>query len=58
MEAEAGLIDRVLDNLLDNAARYSEPSTQVEVELAPAGDRVALVVRDHGRGGRSRKQPA
>jgi signal transduction histidine kinase len=57
LEAEPGLLARVLDNLLDNAARYSDPASPLEVELrrAPteAGGEtggVSLTVRDRGIG--------
>jgi signal transduction histidine kinase len=43
------LLARVLDNLLDNAARYSE-GTPLEVALAPAEGGVTFSVRDHGIG--------
>ena len=39
-----------LVNLLDNAIKYSEPGEPVEVGARLDGDRVALVVRDHGIG--------
>ena len=39
-----------LTNLLDNAIKYSEQGSPVEVGAAVAGDRVALTVRDHGIG--------
>lgn len=50
VEGDAGLLGRVLDNLLDNAAKYSEPATPIEVRLEPAGDVLRLAVQDHGRG--------
>jgi two-component system, OmpR family, sensor histidine kinase SenX3 len=37
-------------NLLDNAVKYSEPRSRVEVRATRAADRVVLVVRDHGIG--------
>jgi two-component system sensor histidine kinase SenX3 len=39
-----------LMNLLDNAIKYSGPRQPVEVGAEIVGDRVALVVRDHGIG--------
>jgi len=39
-----------LMNLLDNAIKYSGPHQPVEVGAHLAGDRIALVVRDHGIG--------
>lgn len=37
-------------NLLDNAVKYSEPGSPVEVRTQSAGGRVAIEVRDHGIG--------
>jgi signal transduction histidine kinase len=48
--AEPGLLGRVLDNLLDNAARYSEPPSPIEVSLAADGGGAGIAVRDHGIG--------
>jgi two-component system sensor histidine kinase SenX3 len=39
-----------LVNLLDNAIKYSGPGEPVEIGARVDGDRVALVVRDHGIG--------
>ena len=39
-----------LMNLLDNAIKYSGPHQPVEVGAQLVGDRIALVVRDHGIG--------
>ena len=39
-----------LMNLLDNAIKYSGPGQPVEVGARVVGDRLALVVRDHGIG--------
>jgi two-component system sensor histidine kinase SenX3 len=39
-----------LMNLLDNAIKYSGPRQPVEVGASVVGDRIALVVRDHGIG--------
>jgi two-component system, OmpR family, sensor histidine kinase SenX3 len=39
-----------LVNLVDNAIKYSEPGEPVEVGARLDGDRVAIVVRDHGIG--------
>jgi len=39
-----------LMNLLDNAIKYSGPRQPVEIGAEIVGDRVALVVRDHGIG--------
>ena len=43
--------ERILVNLLDNAAKYSPAGTTVELAGRPAGeDRVELLVADHGPG--------
>jgi signal transduction histidine kinase/ActR/RegA family two-component response regulator len=41
---------QVLANLLTNAAKYSEPESQIEVSAERDGDRVSIHVRDHGIG--------
>jgi signal transduction histidine kinase len=44
-------IQRVVQNLLDNAVRVSEPGQQVSLEVAPLGvDEVKVSVRDNGPG--------
>jgi two-component system sensor histidine kinase MprB len=40
-------LDRAVNNLLDNAGKFSHPGGQVDVALFPDG---RLTVRDHGRG--------
>ena len=48
--ADAGLLERVVANLLDNAVRYSPAESRVTVATSQAGDRVQLRVVDHGKG--------
>ncbi|HEX5501898.1 MAG TPA: GAF domain-containing sensor histidine kinase [Thermomicrobiales bacterium] len=43
-------LERVLDNLLGNAIKYSRPGGAVVVRVARDGDRAALTVRDDGVG--------
>jgi K+-sensing histidine kinase KdpD len=43
-------VEQVLDNLLDNAARYSEPNTPVEVAVAQDNGNVVVSVADRGDG--------
>ena len=51
LQADAALLRRVVDNLLDNAARYSEPAAgAVQLMVAPASGRVRFEVRDRGIG--------
>ncbi|MDZ7751989.1 MAG: HAMP domain-containing sensor histidine kinase [Gammaproteobacteria bacterium] len=48
--ADIGLIERVLDNLLDNALHHTPAGGQVTVSLTPARDHVTVQVRDTGQG--------
>jgi signal transduction histidine kinase len=48
--ADPAMLRRAIENLLDNAAKYSEPSAPVEVAARRDGAGVALEVRDHGIG--------
>ncbi|MEV3902391.1 sensor histidine kinase KdpD [Mycobacterium sp. NPDC050551] len=47
--ADAGLLERVLANLIDNALRYA-PNGQVRVTAGRVGDRVLIAVADDGPG--------
>lgn len=47
--ADAGLLERVLVNLIDNALRYSAGSV-VRVNAGPVGDRVLITIVDEGPG--------
>jgi|GEM_PF-870500 len=44
------LLSRLISNLLDNAIKYSDPGTGVEVELSAEGGGWELRVQDHGIG--------
>ncbi|HSE10612.1 MAG TPA: ATP-binding protein [Nocardioidaceae bacterium] len=48
--ADAGLLDRIVANLVDNAVRHSPSDRPVVVSLSHVGDRVQLHVVDHGPG--------
>jgi signal transduction histidine kinase len=48
--ADLGLIERVLTNLLDNALRHTPVNGDIQVTLAPKGDRVEVTVSDSGPG--------
>jgi two-component system, OmpR family, sensor histidine kinase KdpD len=48
--ADAGLLDRVVANLIENALRYSSPRARVLLTTSQVGDRVQLHVVDRGPG--------
>lgn len=50
IECDAVLLRRAIDNLLDNAAKYSESGTPVRLAVIPNGTRVAFEVEDRGIG--------
>jgi signal transduction histidine kinase/ActR/RegA family two-component response regulator len=43
-------LTQVLANILNNAAKYTEPSGAIEVEVLDAGARVEIAVKDNGMG--------
>jgi two-component system, OmpR family, sensor histidine kinase KdpD len=47
---DAMLISQLLDNLIDNALKYSPPDTPVEVLVRRQGEQVVLAVLDRGPG--------
>lgn len=44
------LLEQALINLLDNAVKYSDPSSEVSIEVTPSPEELAIAVRDHGIG--------
>jgi signal transduction histidine kinase len=50
IECDAVLLRRALDNLLDNAAKYSDSGTPVKLAVIPNGTRVAFEIVDTGIG--------
>jgi signal transduction histidine kinase len=50
VSADPTRLDQILDNLLRNAASYSERSAPVELEASVEKGRGVVRVRDHGRG--------
>ena len=47
---DAGLIDRVLDNLLGNALKYTEAGGQITLRAQRAGNKLIVAVADDGEG--------
>ncbi|RLC92241.1 MAG: hypothetical protein DRI39_08580 [Chloroflexi bacterium] len=50
LNLDARRIRQVLDNLLDNAVKYSEPGTRVMVEARQVGLELVVSIRDSGMG--------
>jgi two-component system, OmpR family, sensor kinase len=50
VEADIGMIERVLENLIDNAVRFTPEGGRVSLAARRDGDRLAVVVRDSGIG--------
>lgn len=48
--ASPALLTRLLDNLVENALKYSSAGSRVEVAVSSDGDGVAVTVADQGRG--------
>ena len=50
VEADIGLIERVLENLLENALRHTPAEGSIEVALVPQPDDIMVKVQDSGSG--------
>jgi two-component system phosphate regulon sensor histidine kinase PhoR len=50
VETDRAKLVQALDNLLDNAAKFSPPGSPIDVEAVIAGGEVVLSVRDRGPG--------
>ncbi len=50
MLADAGLLERVVANLVSNALRYSPPDQPLRIEAGQVGDHVHLRIIDQGPG--------
>lgn len=48
--ANTNHLHMILENVLDNAIRFSQPNTPIEVKVENAGTEVKIVVIDHGEG--------
>jgi two-component system OmpR family sensor kinase len=48
--ADPVLLRRVIDNLADNARKYSDPGSEIRISAAPAPAGVAIAVADRGVG--------
>lgn len=48
--ADAGMLDRALSNLVDNAVHYTPPEGSVQVRVGNGGDLVTVTVTDSGPG--------
>ncbi len=50
INAHEGLLGEVVDNLLDNACKYSGPNSPIIVRTARSGDGNKLIIQDSGHG--------
>lgn len=50
VEADFDRLSQVFENLLDNAARYTDPGGEITVTATRADGEVAIAVRDNGKG--------
>ncbi len=50
VQADARLLGMVLDQLMDNAIRYTPPGTKIELSVAAADDHALVMVEDTGPG--------
>jgi len=57
VSAAIALIERVLDNLIDNALRHTPPGGSLDIRLAPQAGRVEVRVADTGSGIRESDLP-
>ena len=48
--ADPLLVDRVIENLVSNALKYTPPGTGILISASPAGERAVITVTDHGPG--------
>ena len=50
IEGDGALLRRVLDNLIDNARKYSEPRSPITLRVRREGDGIMIAVIDRGMG--------
>ena len=50
LQADQAQLDRVLDNLIDNALRHTSPGGQIRLQARRHGERVIISVEDNGEG--------
>jgi len=50
VDGDAGRLNQVVTNLLENAVKYTEPGGQITLSLEQVGDEAVLTVRDNGVG--------
>jgi len=50
LHLDAVLIERVLCNLLENAAKFTPPGSPIEIAAATDGESIRLTIDDHGPG--------
>lgn len=50
VQIDTTLMERVLINLLENAAKYTEPGTAIDISARTAGGELMVEVADHGPG--------
>ena len=47
---QPALLAQAIDNLIDNAFKYSPPHSSVSIQITPQSERVAIRIKDQGQG--------
>src|SRR6266581_1769290 len=50
VRADVGMIERLLENLIENAMRYTPPGGEIALAITPGASRVEMSVQDTGSG--------